>query len=403
MMGLLPAIAVLPGSAEAHPGLLKEPPSAPVTRWNLAMVGVFRRESTPPGLAARNLALIHCVIHDTLACVAKEQDFLLLEKFPAFSIQAGLESAAVAAHVAGHEICRLLSPGNSAEFDKLLGADPPESPLGRAVARAIMTLRGADGASSTRHYVPQNGPAAWRRTGSQRRPPELPHWPQVKPFLLKSAAQFRPPPPPAPTSEIFQNALREVRRIGGKNSAARTKKQSLIARFWSDFNYTCTPPGHWNEIAREMIGKEKIDLRQSARIMAVLNLALSEAGLAAFDCKYHYHFWRPVSAINWEDHDSNWQSLLPNPPHPEYVSAHSTFSAAAAGVLESYFKKAPFSVGSDSVLGVKRSFKTFQECAAEIGQSRLFGGIHYQFSNLEGLALGKKVAIEVLGKAERRK
>ena len=128
-------------------------------------------------------------------------------------------------------------------------------------------------------------------------------------------------PPPAPTSEIFQNALREVRSIGGENSATRSKKQSL----------------------------------------------------------------------------------LPNPPHPEYVSAHRTFSAAAAGVLESYFDKVSFSVGSDSVSGVKRSFKTFQECAAEIGQSRLYGGIHYRFSNLQGLALGKKVAIEVLRKTERRK
>ncbi len=140
-------------------------------------------------------------------------------------------------------------------------------------------------------------------------------------------------------------------------------------------------------------------LAENARLFALLNMALADAGVACWDCKYHYDFWRPVQAIRETPPggtlpaDTRWEPLLPTPPFPSYTSGHSTFSAAAATVLAGFFDTddVRFTATSEGVPGVSRSFARFWDAARESGQSRIYGGIHWQFDNAEGLACGRKV------------
>ena len=193
-----------------------------------------------------------------------------------------------------------------------------------------------------------------------------------------------------------------MRRLGGAESESRTVEQTLIARFWSDFSYTCTPPGHWNGIALDLARQRQLPLAETARLFALLNVAMADAGIAAWDAKYHYNSWRPITAIQRADEDGNpatqpdsqWKSFLPSPPHPEYVSGHAAFSGAAAQILASYLggDRVSFTATSDDVIGEVRRFNSLRACAEEIAQSRVYGGIHFSFSGKDGLELGRKVA-----------
>jgi membrane-associated phospholipid phosphatase len=220
-------------------------------------------------------------------------------------------------------------------------------------------------------------------------------------FGLADGAQFRPAGPPPLNSAQYAADLNLVKSLGAANSTNRTAEQTLIARFWSDFSYTVTPPGHWNQIAQNVATNNGLSVEQNARLFALLNIAMADAGIAVWDAKYIYNFWRPITAIQQADVDGNaetiadveWTPLLTTPSFPEYVSGHSAFSAAAATVLARFFgaDNVPFTVGSDSVSGVMRSYASFAAAAEEIGMSRIYGGIHFLSADLDALNLGRKI------------
>jgi membrane-associated phospholipid phosphatase len=140
-------------------------------------------------------------------------------------------------------------------------------------------------------------------------------------------------------------------------------------------------------------------LADNARLFALLNLALADAGVVAWDCKFRYDFWRPISAIRNADltnnpetsADPDWTPLLKTPPFPSYTSGHSTFSAAAAAALANFYgtDTVPFTSTSEGLPGVTRSFGSFAAAAEEAGMSRIYGGIHWSFDNTAGLASGR--------------
>lgn len=338
-----------------------------VCEWNAAVVAAVRADSAAPGLASRNLAIVHLAALDAAA-----------------------HGDGAIAH-ACHRAAVALFPAHRARFDRQLAphADGAGGDEGRAAADRLLAARAGDGASRKITYIPKDAPGKWRRTAPLRRPPELPHWPQVAPFYLEGAGQFRPPPPPAIGSPEFASAVAEVRRLGAKDARGRSAEQTEVAHFWSCFSYTATPAGHWNLIARDLVESRELDTRGAARLFALLNLALADAAIAAWDCKYHYEFWRPQQAIG-----GGWEPLLEAPPHPEYVSGHSTFGGAGAELLTRFFgtDEVAFTTTSDSLPGVERRFGSFSACAKEMGESRLYGGIHFRFSNERGLELGRKVA-----------
>src|SRR5262249_8226824 len=151
-------------------------------------------------------------------------------------------------------------------------------------------------------------------------------------------------------------------------------------------------PGHWNRIAQAVARDKKTSLAENARLFALLNAALADAGVCCWECKFKHNFWRPVTAFRAaeRDGDADWTPLVVTPPFPSYVSGHSTFSAAAAAVLADFFgDDVEFETDSDGLRGVKRKFTKFSEAAAEAGRSRIYGGIHWEFDNREGLAMGK--------------
>ena len=377
----------------ALPGFAAENPRT-VETWNAEFLSAVRRQAPPPCLVARNLAILHLSIWRAVK-------------------ESGPEHEETAAAGAAYEVCTVLFAGDREGFERVLKESPAAKgeafEAGRAAAREVLRGRENDGSNTTVHYHPDLAPGIWART-TNNRPPELPHWGAVKPFMLTSAAAFRPPPPPALDSERYAQDVNEVREFGGAAPGKRTPEQEQIARFWSDFSYTTSPAGRWNEIAAKALEGHPLALRDKAKLFAMLNVAMADAGIATWECKYHYRFWRPVSAIreDFDDHnpattpDPAWKSLLPSPSHPDYVSGHSTFSGAAASVLTAVLgePKEKIIVINRDMPGVTRGFENFTEIAEEAGRSRIYGGIHYTSANEAGAELGCKVAAEVMAKFE---
>ena len=215
---------------------------------------------------------------------------------------------------------------------------------------------------------------------------------------MPSSDFFRPSGPPALESAKYAADYNEVKAFGAAVGSKRTSEQDQIALFWADGAGTVTPPGHWNVIAQDVATSRRNTMHQSARLFALLNVAMADAAICAWDAKYTYNFWRPVTAIRNGDSDRNpataadpdWNSLITTPPFPEYISGHSTFSGAAAAVLSLFYgtTRIPFTTGSDALPGVNRRFRSFLDAAREAALSRLYGGIHFRSANDDGLKSG---------------
>lgn len=373
-----------------------------IIQWNALHLDAIRNENISPPLAARNLAIVHASIYDAVNAVEGSHEFYSV--VPVVPANALMEGAAVGA---AHRCLINLYPSQRSIFDSALFAFLSVSPsgqftgvtVGESVADAMLAWRSWDGASMTVPYFPSFEPGAWLRTPPFFRPPELPQWGYVTAFAMTNSNEFLPDGPPALDSVRYAQDFNQVKELGSAFSTTRTDEQTLIARFWSDFSYTVTPPGHWNQIAQNVATNHGTTLPQNARLFALINLAMADVGIAAWDAKYAYNFWRPVTAIQRADEDGNastvgdpgWLPLLNTPPFPEYVSGHSAFSAAAATLLARFFgtDRIAFTVGSDTLPEVIRSYASFSQAADEVGMSRIFGGIHFLSADLDGLKLGR--------------
>lgn len=378
-----------------------------VLDWNAVMMSAVRLDNTGPTLSTRNLAILHLAMYDAVNAVTGTHQAYLSR--PASPPGTSVEAAAAAA---GYEVLKALYPGvrarSDATFETWRAGVPDNAAtsdglvLGKAAALAILSVRAADGSATDVPYIPSNAPGAWRRTPPFFRPPLTPHWRYVRPFALPDVAPFVPGPPPALDSAEYAEALNEVRLIGGSTSTVRTAYQSQTAVFWSDFSYTAMPPGHWHEIAAGIARGRGTDLAGTARLMALLSLAQADSAIVCWETKFRYNLWRPVTAIQRAGEDGNaateadpgWNHYLASPPFPAYTSGHSTFSKASAEVLAFFYgtDAITFTVASDSLPGVFRTYDSLAACADEVGLSRIYGGIHYSFDNVEGKESGRRVA-----------
>lgn len=199
-----------------------------------------------------------------------------------------------------------------------------------------------------------------------------------------------------------------MKSLGAATGSTRTADQTEIAYFWVDGPGTASPPGHWNRIAQTVSASMSLNVEENARLFALLNLTEADTGIATWDAKRAYDFWRPMYAINTASADGNgdtledaaWAPLIPTPSFPAYTSGHSGFSGAAAEILALYFgtDNIAFTTDSESPFlapGTTRSFSSFSEAAEEAGMSRIYGGIHWSFDNTDGLDLGANVADNV--------
>jgi membrane-associated phospholipid phosphatase len=373
---------------------------------------------TSPPLAARNLAMVQAAIYDAVnAAEGLGRPYRFTGSAPAGT------SPVAAAATAAWQVLKVLypRPEQSALFDAALAeslATVPDGPgkeagrvLGQQIAADMLAWRATDGSRATSTYLPGTDPGDWRPTLPDFIPPNLPQWPGVTPFGVADVSAFRPPPPPALDSPEYAGAVNEVMAVGRFDSSARTAEQTAIALFWGDGPGTATPPGHWNRIARDIVLARDLSLAETARVLAALNVALADAGIASWDAKYHYDLWRPVDAVRRAAEDGNpateadpaWAPLLKTPPFPSYTSGHSTFSGSAAAVLTRAFgADVGFTSRTDGLDGftqrplgaaaiTTRSFDSFAQAAHEASLSRVYGGIHYSFDGTAGLAVGGAV------------
>jgi hypothetical protein len=385
-----------------------------VLDWNQVLLDTIRSEKTAPPQAARHLAMLHTAVFDAINSI--EGGYRpYLTQVPMTSPA----SSTAAAASAGFTVLASLYPTQRTRFNTALAANLADVTdgatedrgvaIGQVTAQAILQARASDGSTRAVTYLPGDAPGDFDFTGTGVSKAVLPQWPGVTPFTLNAADQFRAPAPPALDSFEYTVAYNEVSSLGAKDSRTRTADQTQIARFWAAGGGTVTPPGMWNQIAQTVSTQEKYSLLESAQLFALLNLATADAGIAAWDTKYVYNEWRPVPAIREANLDGNfatspidgWTSLLTTPAHPSYVSGHSTFSAAAATILARFTGSDFYSmeVRSDDLPGVTRRFTSFSDAAAEAGQSRIYGGIHWQFDNEQGLNIGRNVGIWVADRA----
>ncbi len=206
--------------------------------------------------------------------------------------------------------------------------------------------------------------------------------------------------PPATGSDDFVSELDEVMRLGGVKSTERTADQTEIAKFWVGGAGTVTPPGLWIRIGLQRMQEVPVNFTEAVLAMRTLSYALCDAGIAAWQVKYLHQTWRPITAIHEDLGDSTWQPLLTTPPFPGYVSGHSTFSGAAATVLGLILPLTGerLKVTSPDMPGVVRTFASYKEAALEAGKSRIFGGIHVEADNRDGLLLGERVGCALIEK-----
>lgn len=379
--------------------------------WNETLLNAIRADVTGPPQAARALAMVHLAMYDAVQAATGSGETYHF----AGSARPGT-SAPVAASQAAYRVMLGLFPKQAeilaaARSESL--AAVPRGPgrrwgirLGDAVGADMIALRANDGSSAFVAYNSGVEPGDWVPTPPRFLAPLAPQWPNVTPFVIASGSQFRPGPPPDLASVEYAEAYNEVKLLGAAHSTARTPDQTALSKFWSDLpGTTFTPPGHWNQIAQDAALRERLGLVRTARLFAVLDAALADAGICCWDAKYAYDFWRPVTAIRQGDLDGNpetaadptWTPLWATPNFQSYTSGHSTFSGAAQAVLESVFgREFSFSDAGDPTLGLpERSFVSLEQAAEEAGMSRVYGGIHFQFDNMVGLhggrALGRYV------------
>lgn len=385
--------------------------------WNEQALNAIRLSRTPPPIASHHLAAIHAAIFDSVTGITHtHQPWLGAETAPvAASVDAAIASSAYT--VISTYFAQASNPQNYRNaYDQALAAIP-DGPakvdgiaFGRKIAEAVLSARGKSGWNKPIEGVfSSTEPGKWRETPPGFRPPVLPHWGKVTPYLMKTPDQFRPPPPPAVDSRQVADEIAEIARIGARDNAQRTEYETLAAPFWADDLGSSTPPGHWNIIAQDLARRNKLSTADSARLFALLNFATADAAIACWDAKYFYGTWRPETAIREitkavNPHATAHPDFIPlmmTPAFPSYTSGHSTFSAAGSRLLELFFgtDDIEFSTTSDGLPGAVRTFKKLSDCRNEIGMSRLWGGIHYRVDDVEGQNCGLKIADYVFAHA----
>ena len=277
---------------------------------------------------------------------------------------------------------------------------------GQQVADAIWNWRLSDGFTpAPAPYLGDTAVGDWRPTPPAFASGSGPQFAHMTTWVIASPAQFRPAGPPALDSARYAQVLNETKTMGRQNSPFRTAEQTLLAQFWQSSNATY----FWNRIGLQLAAANSDrTLLENAHLFGALNVSIADAVIAAWDAKYYFHFWRPITAIQLADADGNlatdvdtsWTPLIPTPAHPEYPSAHSTFSSGGVAVLVSVFgQNTPFTVDSDYMPGVTRSFASFDAALAELADARVFGGIHFRTACDDGKAVGTAVGNYVLQNA----
>jgi hypothetical protein len=371
--------------------------------WNEIAFKATSSSFSPPR-ETRALAIMSVAVFDAVNGITR-----MYEPHTA-RITAGRDASVHAAiTAAAHHVLTSLYPAASALLDaardSALGtvsqprAKEQGIAAGRAAAAAALASRNGDGADVRVSHQSAISPGVWVPT-----PPAFvgalePAWGKVKPWMLNSGDQFRPTPPPAIDSDVYARDYAEIIRVGGSTSAERTAAQTQVARFW-----IATAGPLWNQLVRQLTVARHFDVTSAAHAYLVLNCAGADAFVAAWDAKYAYNQWRPVTAIRHAaGADSNWLPLLITPPFPDYPAGHTAFGGAAEYVLTAIFGDEPGELRITSpTASASHTYRTFAAVSEEVVNARVWGGVHWRTSSTAGRDMGRRVGEHAISRAPKR-
>ena len=408
----------------------------PVFHWTDVALQAIRDQIVPPPLATRALAMGHVAGFLAVNGIdGRYRSDYAVGEAPAGADPEVAYGVAAATAYAEHfqqpfvfDLARFLDGYPDGEA-KARGVR-----WGRAVGDLIVRERTNDGAEPSRvnfylgRYPRRQDALRWTPTGplfdSGKTEPSftptfhrglLPGFGAVRPWTMNSPQQFRAVEFPDPASPEFAAEFAEIKAIGAADSTSRTPEQTEIAFFWEDGPWGAAPPGHFMIIAMQLLQHRGMSLVELARATALVALAMADAGISTWDSKYHHDVIRPETAIRYRAQafgnkdprvvaDSNWMSLIPTPPFPAYTSGHSAFGASACEMLAlilgrddiAFSGQVPDTViWPEHLAGVVRYWPSLSAAAAENGASRLYGGVHWNADNVEGLRAGRDIARHV--------
>src|SRR6266436_2719415 len=427
-------------------------------RWNVIAINASGLDHTPvapgenrvfgeqlgPGRSSRAMAIVHIAMFDALDAVVGGYT-----SYTGTNASPGPVSVDAAIAQAARDTLATLFPSQTPTFDAYLAEDLAAVrnaqqkangiDLGQRTAAAILAMRFNDGSQIPEprvgvDYFTSDQPGHWRQDPISLIPLALgAHWGECIPFVVSSTSQFRAPPPPAMTSPAYTAAYNEVKGVGGVTSTQRTEEQTFIGTFWA-YDATpslCAPPRLYNQITVQIADQRRLSGIQFARLLALVNVAMADAGMTIWESKYYYDFWRPVLGIRESGPgtgptglgdgnpdtigDTNFSPLGapasnltgPNftPPFPAYPSGHAGFGGALFQVMRRFYStdNIAFTFVSDEFNGQTRnnignvrpfrprSFSNLSQAEEENGQSRIYLGIHWSFDKTEGIAQGRRV------------
>jgi hypothetical protein len=419
LLGLaLAAASMAPSTASASESESLSPQVA--LDWNVNAVNAVRAAHTMDGVAtglpARTLyqpegnlymGYVQAAVYDAVMKITHRYE--LYHHFSAGAGNASPEAAVIAATY-NTLVFYLGDPDGSlaAKYAAAIAALPNSKQtargiaVGNAAAADIEKLRAGDGRNAPISdacpvpTVPLT-PGAWLcpPAGFGLQTEVTPWLANMRPLLLRSSSQFRAPAPPALDSVMYKTELSEVKTYGAVDSSVRSLDQTATAYFWNG-----NAINQYNQTLRGVAVQHNLDLVDTVRLLAMGVMVAADAGIACWDSKYHYMFWRPITAIRADGiaADANWAPLVNTPNHPEYPSAHGCLTSAVEGVLSNMFGAGnlnvtiPGAVGGSTVLTTMRTYATAQQLDTELVNARIWMGFHYRNSVIKGENIGHSVA-----------
>jgi hypothetical protein len=407
---LFAAIGVGVGGTAASSRAQEQPASAPdtyVTFWDGVESQAFTAALTPPPDGAVISAYVGIAVYDSVMAIEGGYEPFAVDTDapPGASPEAAVVAAAhaILVHYLPDQQQTILDPAYFQSLGTIRDGQPKVDGVatGEFVARVLIRERADDGFRVPVEYVPPDPPIPGVWIPTAQSPPLGTYMPNMTPFSLRRPSQFRPGGPPRLSSRQWTRDYNEVKEIGSRTSTTRTPEQTLAARFWGE-----PPIQQVHGAFRKLIVDRGLDVVEASRFMAMTTVVEADALIACFDAKYHYAFWRPITAIRAGDTDGNpdtiadpnWLQLLPaTPNHPEYPSAHSCATPSIGRVIAKFLgtRDIDFTIPSLTGLG-DRHFDRVSELEYEVTNARIWGGIHYRTSVEVGTEIGKKVAHQVL-------
>ncbi|WP_296282111.1 vanadium-dependent haloperoxidase [Pseudoxanthomonas sp.] len=365
-----------------------------VTDWNRAAMKVVVEAKVNTPTANRTMAIVQTSVYEAVNQITQRYP----SNSPANAEPASIEAAIAAAN---RVVLGELLPSQSSHIERLYQVSISTLPddaltrrgiaIGELSARKLLRERAGDGANTVAAYRPVTQPGTYVATTL----PIVPQWPQRKPWLMSDATQFRPAPPPSLDSAAWAQDFNEIKELGARESLVRTPAQTELGRFWET-----TLPVIFYGIVYSITDQPSREVTQNARLLMAVNQAMDDAIIAVFDAKYHYGFWRPITAIRNGDldgseateRDGTWLPLIDTPMHPEYPCAHCIVASTVGTVLgaESDGVRV-FSTTSDTAPGVKRSWNRLEDFVAEVSEARIYDGVHFRTSTQVAKEMGEKI------------